>query len=137
MLAIFSTNKICYKKHIWFLGSSIPKKTNELFYCFQEKMRFQFEQNGSYFSHLEPSVSTDLVQNGQQTADTHQEQSVDTDTVQNRQQIADTDMPEQHESSEAITVDNHVARDIPSERSMEDGTIVDGSAGVENGSIAP
>jgi len=84
-------------------------------------MRYQFEQNGSYFSHLEPSVSTDMVQNGQQTAD--------------------TDMPEQddkpHESGEAITVDNHVDRDIPPERSMEDGTVVNGSAGVENGSTAP
>jgi hypothetical protein len=70
-------------------------------------MRYQFEQNGSL-------VSTDLVQNGQQNAD-----------------------DKQHESGEAITVDNHVARDIPSERSVEDGTIVDGSAGVENGSTAP
>lgn len=124
-------------RHHVHLVSGIEEMSSIIDRLYQEKMRFQFEQNGSYFSHLDPSVSTDLVQNGQQTADTHQEQSVDTDTVQNRQQIADTDMPEQHESSEAITVDNHVARDIPSERSMEDGTIVDGSAGVENGSIAP
>jgi len=95
-------------------------------------MRNQFEQNGSYFSHLEPSVSTDLVQNGQQTADSdtlEQKDDMLHENGEDAQQIADTDMPEQD--------DNHVARDIPSERSMEDGTIVDGSAGVENGSTAP
>jgi hypothetical protein len=50
-------------------------------------------------------------------------------------------MPEQDdkptESSEATAVDNHVTGDIPSERSVEDGTVVEGNAGVANGSPAP
>lgn len=152
------------------------------FYCFQEKLRYQYEQNGSYFSHLEPSVNTDEVRNRQQTEDTdmleqkdemadesgdattsddnrvpgdlppersmedatkvngvsHLEPSVNTNTVQIRQQITDTDMPEQddmpHESGEATAVDNHVSGDMPSERSMEDVTVVDNSVGVANGS---
>ncbi|MCI87841.1 intron-binding protein aquarius-like, partial [Trifolium medium] len=41
----------------------------------------------------------------------------------------DTDMPEKDdkpsESSEATNVNNHVAGDIPPERSMEDGTVVE------------
>lgn len=143
-------------------------------------MRYQFEQNGSYVSHPQPSVNTDEVQNRQQTADTdmpeqnddvlpesgeattvdnhaagdippeksmeddtkvdgfsHLEPSVKTGEVQNSQQIVDTDMSEQdgmsHESSEATTIDNHVAGDMPPETTMEDVTIVDGSASVANG----
>jgi hypothetical protein len=50
-------------------------------------------------------------------------------------------MPEQDdkptESSEATAVDHHVTGDIPSERSVEDGTVVEGNAGVANGSPAP
>lgn len=147
-------------------------------------MRYQFEQNGSYFGHLEPTLSTDEVQNIQQTADTdmleqkddmpnerseattvdnhvpgdmppersmedatkvdgdsHLEPLVNTNKVQNSQQIADTDMPEQddkpHENVEAPTVDNHVASNIPPEKSMEDVSVVDGSDGVANGNRTP
>lgn len=78
-------------------------------------MRHQFDQNGAYFSHLEPSANTDWVQSGQQTMD--------------------TDMPEQTE--EATTVDNHVAVDMPPENSMEDVTMVDNGDGVANGNPSP
>jgi hypothetical protein len=185
-LAIFPTsNKIYYKKpYIFWVLFGNKSMICYFFYCFQEKMRYQFEQNGSYFSHPEPSVNANEVQNGQHTADidmleqkddmphesgeattvdnsvpgdipperstedstkvngvSHLEQSVNTDKVQDRQQIVDTDIPEQDdkptESREATTVDNHVAGDIPPERSMEDGNVVDGSAGVADGSPAP
>lgn len=78
-------------------------------------MRHQFDQNGPYLSHLEPSENTDGMQSGQQTMD--------------------TDMPEQTE--EATTVDNHVAVDMPPENSMEDVTMVDNGDGVANGNPSP
>jgi hypothetical protein len=179
VLAIFSTsNKIYYKKPYIFSGFYLEKKSMIFCCCFQEKMRYQFEQNGSYFSHPEPSVNANEVQNGQQTADidmieqeddvahesgeattvdnsdpgdippeksmehsTKVGQSVNTDKVQDRQQIVDTDIPEQDdkptESKEATTADNPIAGDIPPERSMEDGTVVEGNAGVANGCPAP
>ncbi|XP_058724177.1 uncharacterized protein LOC131595734 isoform X2 [Vicia villosa] len=167
------------------LVSGIDEMASIVDRLYQEKMRYQYEQNGSYLSHPEPSVITDEVQNRQQTVDTdmleqkdemadesgdatisdnirvpgdlppeksmedatkvdgvsHLELSVNTNTVQNRQQIMDTDMPEQddmpHESGEATAVDNHVSGDMPPEKSMEDVTVADNSAGVANGSPTP
>ena len=86
-------------------------------------MRHQFDQNGAYFSHLEPSENTDGMQSGQQTMDTDMpEQTED-------------DMP--HKIKEATTVDNHVAVDMPPENSMEDVTMVDNGDGVANGNPSP
>ncbi|WJX17061.1 hypothetical protein P8452_07016 [Trifolium repens] len=165
-------------RHHVHLVSGIEEMSSIIDRLYQEKMRYQFEQNGSYFSHPEPSVNANEVQNGQQTADidmieqeddvahesgeattvdntdpgdippeksmehsTKVGQSVNTDKVQDRQQIVDTDIPEQDdkptESKEATTADNPIAGDIPPERSMEDGTVVEGNAGVANGCPAP
>lgn len=74
-------------------------------------MRYQYEQNGSYLSHPEPSVITHEVQNRQQT--------VDTDMLEQKDEIAD-------ESGDATISDNHlVPGDLPPEKSMEDATKVD------------
>lgn len=100
------------------LVSGIEEMSSIIERLCQEKLRYQFEQNGSHFSHPEPSVNT-------------------TDVVQNRQQIVDTDMPEQtdDESEEATNVENHVTGDVPPEdSSMEDVTTGGGSASVANGS---
>lgn len=81
-------------------------------------MRHQFDQNGAYFSHLEPSANTDWVQSGQQTMDTDMpEQTED-------------DMP--HKIKEATTVDN-----VTGYNNVEDVTMVDNSDGVANGNPSP
>ena len=90
---------------------------NSHFVYRQERLRHHFEQNGSYFSHSEPTVNANEVQSSQQTVD--------------------TDMPEQHESEEATIVDGHVAQDMQSESNMDDVTMVDGSDGVPNGNSTP
>ncbi|KAK7308329.1 hypothetical protein VNO77_41931 [Canavalia gladiata] len=101
------------------LVSGIEEMGSIIERLYQEKSRHQFQQNGSYFSQLEPSVNRD--------------------EDQSRQQIMDIDMREQtedtpHEVEGATTVDNQVAGDTPPESSMDDGTIVDNSASVANGS---
>ncbi|KHM99081.1 Intron-binding protein aquarius [Glycine soja] len=101
--------------HHLHLVSGIEEMGSIIDRLYQEKLRHQFDQNGAYFSHLEPSANTDWVQSGQQTMD--------------------TDMPEQTE--EATTVDNHVAVDMPPENSMEDVTMVDNGDGVANGNPSP
>ncbi|XP_027360461.1 RNA helicase aquarius isoform X2 [Abrus precatorius] len=105
-------------RHHVHLVSGVEEMRSIIDGLYEEKMRHQFQQNGPYFSHSEPSENTEEVQSGQQTKD--------------------TDMPEQaadpHESKGATTADNHVAGDMAPENSVEDVTMVDNSAGVANGS---
>ncbi|KAJ1440474.1 P-loop containing nucleoside triphosphate hydrolase [Sesbania bispinosa] len=91
-------------KHHIHLVSGIEEMGSIIERQYQEKLRYQFEQNGAYFSHLEPSVNADGAQNRQQTVDTDMPEQTD-------------DMP--HEVEEATAVDNHVARDIPPESRQE------------------
>ncbi|XP_061365445.1 uncharacterized protein LOC133308765 [Gastrolobium bilobum] len=106
-------------RHDVHLVSGIEEMGSIVDRLYQEKLRHQFEQNGSYLSHLEPSTNTDEVQNRQLT--------MDIDVAEQAE-----DMP--HENEEATTVDNHVAGDKPPESSMEDVTMVDSSTSVANGS---
>lgn len=83
---------------------------------FQVKLRQEFHQNEPY--------------SGQVEASENNENSMDIP-----EQAEDSDMPQQaedtpHEIKEAITVDNHVAENIPPENSAEDVTMVDNSDGV-------
>ncbi|KAH1235389.1 RNA helicase aquarius [Glycine max] len=100
------------------LVSGIEEMGSIIDRLYQEKLRHQFDQNGPYLSHLEPSENTDGMQSGQQTMDTDMpEQTED-------------DMP--HKIKEATTVDN-----VTGYNNVEDVTMVDNSDGVANGNPSP